>query len=151
MDIAGDGGYFEVSSSKEYIRRSDCLRLRKLPPIIDDDLHVSLTESLTHNLGRDAIIPHIFANPLPEAQPFPDLPLPSNEEKSIEATIAAFRWVPVNGEGAPLEQAYKDPWLQHLYNSDSDGDSISNHSCRSTGEGSQDIGSCVESCTNPES
>lgn len=29
------------------------------------------------------------------------------------------------GEGTPLEDAYKDPWLYHLYDSDSNGDGMS--------------------------
>ena len=39
MDLAGEGEYYETHSSRSYIRRSDCWRLRKLPPIVDDDLH----------------------------------------------------------------------------------------------------------------
>lgn len=39
MDLIGEGKYCEKHFSKAYIQRSDCWRLRKLPPIIDDDLH----------------------------------------------------------------------------------------------------------------
>ena len=39
MDIAGEGAYYETYSSEEYIERSNCWRLRKLPPLVDDDLH----------------------------------------------------------------------------------------------------------------
>jgi len=42
MDIAGEGRYFELRSSKAYIRRSDCWRLRKLPPNVEDNLHYSI-------------------------------------------------------------------------------------------------------------
>ena len=42
MDVAGEGRYFEVCFSEEYTRRSDCWRLRKLPPIVDDDLHYGI-------------------------------------------------------------------------------------------------------------
>lgn len=42
MDVAGEGRYFEVCFSEEYIRRSDCWRLLKLPPTVDDDLYYSI-------------------------------------------------------------------------------------------------------------
>jgi hypothetical protein len=194
MDIAGEGRYSEVCFSKEYIRRSDCWRLRKLPPIVDDDLHYGIGpftpwepagygllkncpvrvqvhrncerhaftyegstwhytngSRLVHDGGRDSIIPHVFANPLLEAQPFPDLPPLDNEETSIDATIASFRWVLDNGEGTPLEDAYKDPWLHHLYDSDSDGDGISVDNCSSAGRGFRGIGTNVESCMDTKS
>ena len=39
MDLAGQGEYCEMHFSRAYIRRSDCWRLRKLPPTVNDDLH----------------------------------------------------------------------------------------------------------------
>ncbi len=39
MDLAGEGEYCETHFSRAYIRRSDCWRLRKLPPTVEDDLH----------------------------------------------------------------------------------------------------------------
>lgn len=39
MDLAGEGPYFQGHDDKEYILRSDCWRLRRLPPVVDDDLH----------------------------------------------------------------------------------------------------------------
>ncbi len=42
MHIVGDGRYYEMCSSKAYIRRSDCWRLRKLPSVVDDDLHYGI-------------------------------------------------------------------------------------------------------------
>lgn len=83
---------------------------------------------------RDSIITHVFPNPLPEAEPFSDLPPVGNEETSIDATVASFRWVLDNGEGTPLEDAYKDPWLHHLYDSESDGDGMSVDKSSSAGK-----------------
>ena len=194
MDIAGEGKYFEVCFAEEYIRRSDCWRLRKLPPIVDDDLYYGIGpftpweptghgllkncplrvqvhrdckrhafaykgstwyfnngSRLEHDLGRDAIIPHVFPDPLPEAKPFSDLPPVVNEELSIDATVASFRWVLDNGEGAPLEEAYKDPWLYHLYYNDSNSDRMSVDSSSSAGKGSRGVGSSIESCTETDS
>ena len=42
MDLAEEGEYYETRGSKAYIRRSNCWRLRKLPPIVDDDLHYEI-------------------------------------------------------------------------------------------------------------
>ena len=39
MDLAGEGQYHETHLSTAYVQRSDCWRLRKLPPSTDDDLH----------------------------------------------------------------------------------------------------------------
>lgn len=39
MDFAGEGEYCETHFSRDYIQRSDCWRLRNLPPTVDDDLH----------------------------------------------------------------------------------------------------------------
>ena len=39
MDMAGKDDYVEVRFSDEYIRRNDCWRLRRLPPIVADDLY----------------------------------------------------------------------------------------------------------------
>ena len=39
MDLAGEGKCCEMHFSRAYIRRSDCWRLWKLPPTVDDDLH----------------------------------------------------------------------------------------------------------------
>lgn len=189
MDIAGEGKYFEVCFSQEYIRRSDCWRLRKLPAIIDDNLHYGIGPftpwapagygllkncpmrvqihrdcgrhafayegstwcftnglRLVNDLGRDSIIPHVFANPLLEAELLSDLPPLVNEETSIDATVASFRWVLDNGEGTPLEDAYRDPWLHHLCDTDSDGDGMSVDDYSSAGTGSRETGSSVNSC-----
>jgi len=40
-----------------------------------------------------------------------DLYYLDNEDTSIEATRASFRWVLDNSERRPLEEAYKDPRL----------------------------------------
>lgn len=42
MDIASENRNYEICSSKAYIRRSDCQRLRKLPSIVDDNLHYEI-------------------------------------------------------------------------------------------------------------
>lgn len=184
MDVAGEGKYLKVCFAEEYIRRSDCWRLRKLPPIVDDDLyygigpftpwepagygllkncpvrvqvhkdcarhtflyegstwHFTNGSKLENDLGRDSIVPHVFPDPLPMAEPYSDLPPVGNEETSMEATAASFRWVLDNGEGTPQEDAYEDPWLHHLYNDDSDGDEMSVDSSSSIGKGSREIGS----------
>lgn len=39
MDVEGEGGYYKMRSSKAYIRRSDCWRLRRIPPTTDDGLY----------------------------------------------------------------------------------------------------------------
>lgn len=39
MDSAGEGAYIETHNGKEYILRSDCWRLRRLPPVFEDDLY----------------------------------------------------------------------------------------------------------------
>jgi len=39
MDVGGSGDYGIVRESGTYLRRSDCWRLRRLPPSFDDDLH----------------------------------------------------------------------------------------------------------------
>jgi len=182
MDIAGEGRYYEMCSSKAYIRRSDCWRLRKLPPVVDDDLHYGIGPftpweppgyallkncplrvqvhkdcdrhtiaykgstwcfkdgcKLDANMGRDLVTPHVFPNPLPERELFHDLRVLDNEDTSIDATIASFRWVLDNGEGSPPEDAYKDPWLLTIYDNDSEDDGTSVDSCSSTSEGSQEI------------
>lgn len=38
MDLAGEGPYFETRDKYEYIKRSDCWRLRRLPPAVEHDL-----------------------------------------------------------------------------------------------------------------
>ncbi|KAL6713236.1 hypothetical protein ACLMJK_009357 [Lecanora helva] len=39
MDITGEGRYYEMHSSKAYILRSDCWRLRRITPLTDDGLY----------------------------------------------------------------------------------------------------------------
>lgn len=39
MDLGGKGPYSVVQAGREYIRRSDCWRLRRLPPAVEDDLY----------------------------------------------------------------------------------------------------------------
>lgn len=83
---------------------------------------------LEDDLGRDKITPHIFRDGLLEEsgvshglQNF-DL-----EDTSVEATRALFRWVLDNGEGMPLEEAYKDPWLLNIGDEDSESDGMSSY------------------------
>ncbi|KAL9015507.1 MAG: hypothetical protein Q9185_007097 [Variospora sp. 1 TL-2023] len=180
MDIAGEGKYYETHCSQTYIRRSDCWRLRRLPPIVDDDLHYRIGPftpweppghalmkncplrvqvhkdcnrhalvyefstwyfsnecTLEDNLGRDMLIPHIFNNDLPpqEADFFRDLQFADNENTSVDATIASFRWVLDNGEGRPPEDAYKDQWLHNIDDADSDSDMMSLYIDSSASEG----------------
>ena len=67
------------------------------------------------DLGRDSVIPHISKDRLSEDPSVShDLPFLENEDSSIEATRASFRWVLDNGEGRPPEDIYKDPWLLEL-------------------------------------
>ncbi|KAK3169307.1 hypothetical protein OEA41_008690 [Lepraria neglecta] len=42
LDIAGEGAYYETYSEEEYIKRSNCWRLRKLPPLIHNGLHYKI-------------------------------------------------------------------------------------------------------------
>ena len=187
MDIAGEGKYYEMCSSTAYIGRSDCWRLRKLPPVVDDDLHYGIgpftpweppgyallkncplrvqvhkdcdRHSLTYkgstwrfedgctldaNMGKDLVIPHVFPNRLPERELLHDLQIPDNEDTSIDATIASFRWVLDTGEGSPPEEAYKDLWLRTIFEKDSEGDGTSVDIGSSASEGSQEIGSSVD-------
>jgi len=193
MDIAGEGRYFEMRYSKAYIRRSDCWRLRKLPPTVDDDLYYrigpftpwepcgsALLENcplrvqvhkdcdrhavayqgstwyfadgrlLEHDLGKDSVTPHVFPGPFLECEGLDHFRFVGNEETSIDATIASFRWVLDNGEGRPPEDAYTDRWLRCVYDSDSDDDAISVEGSSSASETSRDIGSSVESCMEPK-
>jgi len=103
---------------------------------------------LDDNMGRDLLTPHVFPKPLPERELFHDLRVLGNEDTSIDATIASFRWVLDNGEGSPPEDAYKDPWLRTIYENDSENDSeidrTSIDSCNSASEGSQEIGSSAD-------
>jgi len=151
MDIASEDRYYEMCSSKAYIWRSDCWRLRKLPPIVDDNLHYGIGpftpweppgyallkncslrvqvykdcdrhtmayrgstwcfkdgSKLDDNMGRDLVTPHVFSNLLLERDPFLGARVLDNEDTFMDATIASFRWVLDNGEGSPLEDAYKD-------------------------------------------
>ena len=39
MDLPGESPYCKNHDDKEYILRSDCWRLRRLPPVVDDDLY----------------------------------------------------------------------------------------------------------------
>ena len=169
MDLAGEGEYCETHFSRVYIRRSDCWRLRKLPPTVDDDLHygvgpftpwappgyglwkncplrvqihrncerhglayAGLTWSFSNglvledDLGRDSVVPHI-----PKDRLYPDvshdLQFLDNEDTSIEATRASFRWVLDNGEERPPEDAYKDAWLLGIGDEDSESDEMSSY------------------------
>ena len=187
MDIAGEGRYYEMCSSTAYIRRSDCWRLRKLPPVVDDDLHYGIGPftpweppgyallkncplrvqahkdcdrhtvtyngstwrfqdgcKLDANMGRDLVNPHVFPKPLSERELSHNLRILDNEDTSIDATIASFRWVLDNGEGSPPEDAYKDLWLRTIFENDSEGDGTTVDSRSSTSEGSQEIGSSVD-------
>ncbi|KAL9062661.1 MAG: hypothetical protein Q9161_009772 [Pseudevernia consocians] len=180
MDLAGEGEYCETHFSIVYIRRSDCWRLRKLPPTVDDDLHYGVGPFtpwappgyalwkncplrvqvhrncerhalaykgstwcfsngfvLEDDLGRDLVIPHISKDRLFED---PDvshnLQFLDNEDTSIEATRASFRWVLDNGEGMPPEEAYKDAWLLGIGDEDSESDEMSSYDGSSAGGGS---------------
>jgi len=95
-------------------------------------------------MGRDLVTPHVFPNPLPERDSFLGARVLDNEDTSMDATIASFRWVLDNGEGSPLEDAYKDPWLRTIYDNDSEGDETSVDSCSSASEGSQEIESSAD-------
>ncbi len=52
---------------------------------------------------------YVCQDPLSEVSH--DLHYVDNEDMSIEATRASFRWVLDNSERRPLEEAYKDPRL----------------------------------------
>ena len=70
---------------------------------------------LEDDLGRDSVIPYISKDRLSEDPSVShDLPFLANEDTSIEATRASFRWVLDNSEGRPPEDAYKDPKPQDL-------------------------------------
>ena len=70
---------------------------------------------LEDDLGRDLVIPYISKDRLSEDLSVShDLPFLENEDTSIEATRALFRWVLDNSEGRPPEDAYKDPKPQDL-------------------------------------
>ncbi|KAK3166967.1 hypothetical protein OEA41_010092 [Lepraria neglecta] len=190
MDIAGEGAYYETYS-EDYILRSDCWRLRKLPPLIDDDLHYRIgpftpweppgrallknsplrvqthkncdrhalayrgstwcfsnERRLEDDLGRDMPTPHIFQTLRPqEGNIFHGLQFLGNEDTSIDATIASFRWVLDNGEGRPSEAAYKDPWLGSI--DDTEHDTMSLYSCSSASKGSQENRSSLDKSTGP--
>lgn len=177
MDLVGEGKYCETHFSRAYIRRSDCWRLRKLPPTVDDDLHYGVGPFtpwappgyalwkncplrvqvhrncerhdlaykgstwcfsnglvLEDDLGRDSIIPHISRDRLSEDPDVShDLQFLDNEDTSIEATRASFRWVLDNGEGRPSEGAYKDPWLLGIGDEDSESDGMSSYGGSSAG------------------
>jgi len=85
--------------------------------------------------------PHVCTDPLAEEETSDDIPSLVNQDTSIDATIASFRWVLDNGEGAPPEAAYTDPWLSHLYESDSEGEGMSFHSISYNGEAQRQVGS----------
>lgn len=59
-----------------------------------------------------------------------------NEDMSVDATIASFRWALDNGEGRPPEDAYKDRWLRNIDDADSEGDTMSLYVDSSVSEGS---------------
>ncbi|KAL9123813.1 MAG: hypothetical protein Q9217_006796 [Psora testacea] len=188
MDIAGKGRYFEMRCSEAYIRRSDCWRLRRLPPTIDDDLHYSIGpftpwepagwgllrncplrvqahincdrhamayqgvtwyfcngRKLEDDMGKDSIIPHVSPDSVVQGEVSHDVPSLDNEDTSLDATIASFRWVLDNGEGSPPEDAYKDPWLSHLYESGLEGDGMSSDRSSYTGEAQRKVGSSIDS------
>ena len=186
MDLAGEGRYCETQFSEAHIPRSDCWRLRKLPPTVDDDLHYGAGpfspwappgyalwkncplrvqvhrncerhalayegstwrfingHVLEGDLGRDLVIPHIPKDRLSEdLNGSHDFQYPDNEDTSIEATRASFRWVLDNGEGRPPEDAYKDAWLRGIgdededEDEDSESDQMSSYGRRSAGGGS---------------
>lgn len=60
-----------------------------------------------------------------EADFFRDLGSFDNEDTSVDAIIAAFRWVLDNGEGRPPEDIYKDRWLRNIDDADLEGDTMS--------------------------
>lgn len=189
MDLAGEGPYYETNFSRVYIRRSDCWRLRKLPPTVEDDLYYGIGPFtpwappgygllkhcplrvqvhkqcdrhaleykgstwcfnnelvLEDDLGRDMVISHIFQDPLSaESDVSHDLHFPGDEDMSIEATRASFRWVLDNSEGRPPEDAYKDSWLLNIGDENSESDDISSCGGSSAGGGLQDDGSSADS------
>lgn len=63
-----------------------------------------------------------------------------NEDTSIDATIAAFRWILDNGDGRPPEDVYNDQWLRNIDDADSEGDLYIDSSAS---EGSQESGNSI--------
>ena len=178
MDLAGEGKYYETYFSKAYIKRGDCWRLRKLPPIVEEDLHYGIgpftpweppgygllkncplrvlvhkdcdrhaiayegstwcfsNNGILEDFGKGAISPHLFQTHLiEEREPFHSLQSLNSEEASIDATITSFRWVLDNGDGRPPENAYKDPWLSYIHETDSEPEEMSDIDSSSDGEG----------------
>lgn len=83
---------------------------------------------LEDDLGRDSLVPHIPKDRLSEDPDVShDLQFLDNEDTSIEATRASFRWVLDNGEGRPPEDAYKDAWLLGIGDEDSESDEMSSY------------------------
>lgn len=83
---------------------------------------------LEDDLGRDSVIPHISKDRLSEDPSVShDLPFLENEDTSIEATRASFRWVLDNGKGRPPEDAFKDLWLLGIGDEDSESDKMSSY------------------------
>lgn len=82
------------------------------------------------------LTPNIFHNLLSqEADISHNLRFLDNEDTFNDATIASFRWVLNNEERRPPEDAYKDPWLSNIHDTDSEGDTMSDSSAS---EGSQE-------------
>ncbi len=85
-------------------------------------------------MGRNSVTPHASPNFLPGEEVSDNLRHLENQTTSIDATIFAFRWVLDNGEGRPAENAYEDPWLSPIYETDSEDEEISNDSSSYTSE-----------------
>ena len=94
---------------------------------------------LEDDLGRDKITRHIFRDALLEESGVSHgLQNFDHEDTSVEATRALFRWVLDHGEGMPLEEVYKDPWLLNIGDEDSESDGMSSYGCTSVGVESEE-------------
>ena len=90
---------------------------------------------LENDLGRDAVTPHVFKDRVfEESDVSHDIESLDNEGTSIDATVCAFTWVLVNGEGIPPEDVYKDSWLLGIADEDSENEE------RISGDDSSDVG-----------
>lgn len=94
------------------------------------------------------VTPHISQDPLSEESDVSHDPqFLDNEDTSIEATRASFRWVLDNSEGRPPKEAYKDPWLLNIGDEDSESDEMSSYNGSSASRGSRENRNSADSST----